>query len=85
MGPEHPDVASALNGLAELYRLEKRYSEAEPLYQRALSIREKSLGHDHPDVAQSLEGLSALYRQSSRLDEAEALDQRAETIRAIPR
>ncbi len=42
--PEHPDVAQSLNNLAELYRVQGRYAEAEPLYQRALAIREKALG-----------------------------------------
>ena len=32
LGPDHPDVASGLNNLAELYRSEKKYAEAEPLY-----------------------------------------------------
>ena len=31
-----------------------RYSEAEPLFQRALAIRETALGLDHPDVAKTL-------------------------------
>jgi len=29
------------------------YKEAEPLYQRALAIREQSLGPEHPEVATS--------------------------------
>ncbi len=37
-----------------LYKSQGRYAEAEPLYKRALSIREKALGLEHPDVAQSL-------------------------------
>ncbi len=55
LGPEHPDVATSLNNLAELYRDQGRYGEAEPLYQRSLAISEKALGPEHPDVAQSLE------------------------------
>ena len=48
LGPDHPDVALALNNLAELYRNQGRYAEAEPLYKRALAIEEKALGPDHP-------------------------------------
>ena len=33
LGPEHPDVAQSLNNLAELYRSQGRYADAEPLYQ----------------------------------------------------
>ncbi len=47
LGPDHPDVASPLNNLANLYFEQGKYSEAEPLYQRALAIWEQSLGPDH--------------------------------------
>ncbi|WP_084176509.1 tetratricopeptide repeat protein [[Limnothrix rosea] IAM M-220] len=30
-----------------------KYSEAEPLYRRSLSIREQQLGADHPDTGSS--------------------------------
>ena len=41
LGPDHPDVATSLNNLADLYRSMGRYAEAEPLYRRSLAIREK--------------------------------------------
>ena len=74
-------VAISLNNLAELYRNQGKYDEAEPLYQRALAIREKSLGSDHPDVATSLNNLAVLYSDQGRYDEAEPLYQRALAIR----
>ena len=37
-----------LNNLAELYRSQGRYAEAEPLYKRALAIEEKARGPEHP-------------------------------------
>ena len=61
LGSDHPDVAKSLNNLAELYRYQGRYAEAEPLYKRSLAIREKALGPDHPDVAISLNNLASLY------------------------
>ena len=36
-GPEDPRLALSLNNLAELYRTQGKYAEAEPLYQRALA------------------------------------------------
>ena len=62
LGPDHPDVAQALNNLAVLYYKQGRYAEAEPLYKRALAIGEKALGPDHPDVATALNNLAELYR-----------------------
>jgi tetratricopeptide (TPR) repeat protein len=42
LGPDHPDVAGSLNNLAELYRAQGRYAEAEPLHKRSLAISEES-------------------------------------------
>jgi hypothetical protein len=57
-GPNHPDVALLLNNLAELYRIQGHYGDAEPLDKRSLAIREETLDPDHPDVAQSLNNLA---------------------------
>ena len=80
-GPEHPEVAFPLTNLADLYREQGRYTEAEPLYQRALHIREQALGSSHPQVAFPLNGLADLYREQGRYEEAEPLYQRALAIR----
>ncbi len=61
MGKEHPLVALSLNNLAGLYQEFGNYSQAEPLYQRSLAIREKVLGKEHPDVATTLNDLAVLY------------------------
>jgi tetratricopeptide (TPR) repeat protein len=39
-------VAESLNNLAELYRAQGRYTEAEPLYRRALAIQEAGFGSE---------------------------------------
>jgi tetratricopeptide (TPR) repeat protein len=53
----------------------------EPLYLRALAIRERSLGAEHPDVAASLDSLAEIQRDKGRFDEAEQLYKRALAIR----
>jgi CHAT domain-containing protein/tetratricopeptide (TPR) repeat protein len=63
----------------ELYQAGK-YSEAIPLAQRALAIREKSLGRDHPDVAYSLNYLAVLYGNQGRYADAEPLYKRSLAI-----
>jgi len=50
VGPDHPNVATDLNNLALLLQDSNRFSEAEPMYRRALKILEDSLGPDHPDT-----------------------------------
>jgi len=81
LGPMHPDVATSLNYLAELYRAQGAYTKAEPLYLRALAIREKILGAGHPDVATSLNNLAELYRAQGVYAKAEPLYIRALGIR----
>ena len=75
-------MATSLNNLALLYHAQGRYAEAEPLYQRALAIREKVLGPEHPHVATSLENYAALLKKMGRGAEAEPLEARARAIRA---
>ena len=58
-----------------------RYAEAQPLFERAMAIREKALGPEHPDVAVSLNALAILYRDQGRSAEAQALFKRALAIR----
>lgn len=58
-----------------------RYTEAEPLYQRALHIREQVLGYKHPDVASALNNLALLYYQQGKYVEVEPLFQRTLHIR----
>src|SRR5262245_29167727 len=45
------------------------YVEAEPYLNRALAIREKSLGADHPSTAASLNSLALLYESQSKRSE----------------
>ena len=53
-----------------------RYAEAEPLYQRALAMREKALGPDHPHTAVSVRNYARFLRQRGRAAEAEKLEAR---------
>jgi len=77
LGPDHPDVATSLNNLAELYRAQGRTAQAEPLYRRALVVYEKALGPEHPLVATALNNLAGLYRAQGRTAQAEPLYRRA--------
>ncbi|MDC0710003.1 tetratricopeptide repeat protein [Stigmatella sp. ncwal1] len=81
LGDAHPDVASCLFLLGELYRQQADLARAEPLLQRALAIREAVLDSSHPDVAQSLNGLALIYTDRGLYSQAEPLLQRALAIR----
>lgn len=72
--------ATALEGLADLYRHNKRYAEAIPLYQRTVKIREK-VAPDHPDLADTLTGLADCLRKTGKNAETIALYTRVLDIR----
>ncbi len=80
LGPDHPDTATSLNNLAELYKSQGKYIEAEPLYQRAIAIDEKALGPEHPGLATDLNNLAGLYWAQGKYAEAVPLYQRALAI-----
>ncbi len=75
------ELVTCLFWIAELYCLQGLYGEAEPLFVRSLSIREKQLGGDHLDLAQSLNALAGLYCSQGRFGEAEPLYLRSLKIR----
>jgi tetratricopeptide (TPR) repeat protein len=77
LGQDHLGVAASLNNLALLYYCEAKYDAAEPLYRRALEIREKNLGADDPAVQQTMQFYAALLRQVGRKAEARKLDAQA--------
>ena len=76
-GPAHPEVASKMVDLAALYRAQGRYSDAEELYTRALTIQRNALGAGHPDVIRTARELAQVYRAEGRVNEADDLLRRA--------
>ena len=57
------------------------YSKAQPLYEKALQIRQKTLGLEHLNTAQSLNNLGVLYYHLKEYDKALPLFERALAIR----
>ncbi|MEG4423659.1 MULTISPECIES: tetratricopeptide repeat protein [unclassified Microcoleus] len=72
-GSEHLDIATSINHLAYIYRLQCRYSEAEHLCKQVLEMRQRLLGTEAPQVADSLNQLAILYNLQGKYDDAEAL------------
>jgi tetratricopeptide (TPR) repeat protein len=80
LGPDHPDVATSLNDLANLCLQQGRYADGVPLAQRSLAIREKALGSDRREVAASLGTLALLYKLQGRYVDAGPLYERSLAI-----
>ncbi len=75
-----PEAARLLHRTGNYLYERGQFMEAEPLYRRAVSIREKALGPRHPDVARSLSDLALLYLGRGEYEQAEPLYQQALAI-----
>jgi hypothetical protein len=62
-GNGHPNVAFALNNLAQLLQASNRLPEAEPLMRRAVGIWTASLGPDHPWTIGGRKNLEASLKE----------------------
>ncbi len=67
----------SLYQLAEIYRIQSKFVEAELVLKRTLEIDEELLGPKHPNVAFGLNNLASNYRVRGRYEEAEALLEKA--------
>jgi tetratricopeptide (TPR) repeat protein len=76
-GPDHPNVATDLNNLAQLLQETNRFQETEPLMRRALEIDKQNFGYNSPHVSRDLNNLAQLLQEINRLQEAEPLMRRA--------
>jgi nephrocystin-3 len=75
-----PEFALRLNAVALFLDECAEYAGAEPIFHRALTINEASLGRDHPEVARVLVSLGQLLNATNRYPEAEPVLRRALAI-----
>jgi len=79
-GLEADRLAQSLANLAEAHRLQGRFSEAEPLYDRAVTLYEETLGPEHPDLALTLNNQALLFHAQGDHARAEPLYRRAVAV-----
>jgi esterase/lipase superfamily enzyme len=87
LGPDHPDLIPALAALAELRVRARRYSDAEALELRILSIERRAYGPYHATVRATLGRLQAIYRAAGDAAGAERTEQELQAAvapRALP-
>jgi len=70
-----------LNQAAFYLKERGQYAAAEPLFQRAMAVREASCGEWHLDTAQTCNDMATLYNNQGRYAEAEPHHRRALEIR----
>ena len=72
-GSLDPRLADSLNQLAILYATQRKFTQAEPLFQRSLGVSVAALGPDHPDVAIVLRNMGILKASMRNYAEADVL------------
>ena len=75
------NIATSLADLTLLLQDQGAFTEAGPLVEHALLIREKVLVHNHPYLSNSLNSLALLFRSQGNLAEALPVFKRSLTIR----
>ncbi len=71
MGSTHPDLLPTIIGLADFYRDQQQYFDAEVLLIRAVKIAEEFYPQNHPDIANCLFKLARLYQLNGETAKAE--------------
>ena len=75
-----PKLMNTLRDLAQVYRAQSKYAEAEPLMERHLALKERFLGKFHPDLAKDLDQLGRVCFAQMKFVSAEAYFRRELTI-----
>jgi len=70
-GKINPNVAALLNNLGALYKIERKYPEAESAYGKALDIYEQTLGFDNSYTAGVYMALGEIYQIRRKYKDAE--------------
>jgi len=73
----NPDLAAALNGLANVLADEKKFAEAEEVYREGLALDRRLLGEAHPQLVVKICNLAGLLAEDKKYDEAERLGREA--------
>src|SRR5262249_5666967 len=77
LGPDHPNVAVALNLLGASHYRQGKFNEAEGDFRRMLTIYERRLGPNHEDTAAALNSLGLVLEKLGDYPGAETLLKRA--------
>ncbi|KAJ5166376.1 uncharacterized protein N7482_005157 [Penicillium canariense] len=73
LGAEDERTLDSTTILADVYRLEGRWEEAEQLGVQVIETRKTKLGADHPDTLTSMANLASTFWNQGRWEEAEQL------------
>ena len=69
LSPNDPELAVALDHLADFHWARENFSAAAPFYLQALKIQERNLGPQHPSLESTLERLLQFHTLQKEFDE----------------
>jgi tetratricopeptide (TPR) repeat protein len=73
-------LADSLNTLAGILFQQGKFSECEPLLEKALRLRQSKLGEEHPHIADNLRDYAKLLKKLGRESDAEKMYAQAKSI-----
>jgi len=82
-GPDHHLIASTWLTLAKIYQAKGKYTDAEILYNQALTALEKTFAVEHCSITDILEAQVEFYKAIGNTTKATQARERAEQIRAM--
>ncbi|MFQ5673411.1 MAG: tetratricopeptide repeat protein, partial [Nitrospinales bacterium] len=77
------NFATLLENLADIYCLEEKFKEAQPLFKESLEIMEEIYGVNDPKLITTLETYAAVSRKLVQKGKARELEARAKKIREM--
>ena len=80
LGPDHANVAAAVNRLAQGYMFQGDYAQAGVLYLRSLAILTRTLDRGHPDVVATRESHAAALKKLRQDAEIRRLESEANEL-----
>jgi alpha-tubulin suppressor-like RCC1 family protein len=84
VGRDQTTILSSLTILADVYRQAGKFDKAEPVYQHALQLLEKSRGPEDASLAPVLRSYAEMLRKAGRAEDANKIEARAQAIQFKP-
>ncbi|KAJ5372058.1 kinase-like domain-containing protein [Penicillium concentricum] len=76
-----PNTIKAMTDLAATYHKQKKFDQAESIFEEVVSLRREVFGNEHLETINALAQLAATYREQKKYKESEPIDEEIVTLR----
>jgi tetratricopeptide (TPR) repeat protein len=80
MGPNEPKIATSMSALANAYRQQGKYADAEPMYKKAVETMSRIKGPTCQELIPIYDNYAKMLRAAGRGPEADKMDAKARAI-----